>query len=293
MKNLKDKFYLLIISVIFVSITFSCKDKNYSVTPKDDESEEKEISSKGSGGLEAGIHDTEINGHPAIIVVPQNYNPEKPTHLAFRLHGDGGDKTYEFYTYSVNSASSTINKFIEKKNWVLVSPRSPLDNYAWWGGMHLKNIEETKLQADHFRDVLEYMFEHYNLYYDKIYGCGLSGGAEFFTSQFVVWHGDNFNISMVLLSGGDWPWLSGSREKAEKIIIPKIAKNMNWTYVYGSNESKIMFDGIKRGINYFRNLGVNIDDVILNGAAHHNQWVQQGFLHPSEQIVKYWEELSK
>lgn len=266
--------------IITINITINTKPNN---------------SSNGSGGKGFGTHDIKINGHPAIIFVPSGYDPTKPTHLAFRIHGDANNP--KAYTFGVNSKTSTVNKFIEEKNWILVSPKTPLTTLSWWKKTtkpyNTWTLNDIKTQADHFLKVLDYMFKHYNLYYDSVYGCGLSGGAEFFTSQFAPLYGNKYNIKMLVVSGGEHPWAKGTKAKSKEILPPSVATKLRWTYIYGSKEPEYLMVGIKRSINYYGSLGIKIEKEVLNGASHHHKWEKEGFLHPMKYVVKHWKKLSE
>lgn len=211
------------------------------------------------------------------------------------LHGDASSAMA--YTFGVNSATSTVNRFIQEKNWILVSPKTPLSTNSWWKSTtkpyNSWTLSDIKPQADHFLKVLDYMFEHYNLYYEHVYGCGLSGGAEFFTSQFAPYYGDKYNIKMLVMSAGEHPWAQGAKEKAESTLTSSVTEKLHWTYIYGSNEPSNLMSGINRSLAYYGNLGINIEKKVLNGASHHHRWVSEGFQHPMKYVVEYWKKLSE
>ena len=126
----------------------------------------------GTGGFSPGRYLTTVAGLNAVVVVGQGYTPQTPTKLGFFLHGDGG-----IYTYFMDPSNATT-QFIDQQGWVLVSLQAP-NGYNWW--------DEDEWVGDHNEAMvaaLEEMFANYNICRDAVFGSGISGGSEFWSSRF-------------------------------------------------------------------------------------------------------------
>jgi len=228
----------------------------------------------GSGGLDPGNYSgLTVAGLNVALVVGDGYNPQTPTHLAFFLHGDGG--IYDRFS----SPTQPMTAFVNDHDWIFISPQAPNGQYWWkkWVGDH------NQILADLFQE----MFTNYNLCQNQLFGSGVSGGSEFWTSSFFPFKGDDYPAHMVLNCGG---WRSPHWRVTELGQQPEVVAKSSFNYVYGTKD--YLTPGIEIGINTYTTAGFKVYINLLDGAGHCDEWYINGLTTAPQHTVIEWERIA-
>ncbi len=230
----------------------------------------------GSGGLAPGIHDTTIAGVRAIIVVGDGYNPNTPTYLGFHVHGDGGNILNSFV-----KSSDPVTSFVNEQDWIFVAPEAPNEQNEWW-----KNYNGDHIQI--FADVLDHMFENYNVCRDTVFGSSGSGGGVFWSGQFFVDRGGEYPAHTVLSCGAG----GGSSSDRQKVNAlgenPDIVSRSSFFYYYGTLDISVPPSTIENSMAMYQNAGFDVDGLELATGGHCNEWPGQGLPNQRERIAEKW-----
>lgn len=230
-------------------------------------------SSNGSGGLAPGTYsDTTIAGQPAVVVVSENYDPAKPTYLAFYLHGDGGG--YTFYSQD----GRPLNDLVRDNGWIFVSPQSFEDADSgvtrWWGsGVSSNSAGNAGIEANAqlLEDVFEEMFSKYNLCRNVLLGHSASGGSWFYDGYFILTRGDRYPAFMNIACGSSGisnSW-SGFPFYSNLLTFNENAAIQNRTQMhYTIGDQDFLFDPAERAIPHYQGRGFNVTTDILPGVGH-------------------------
>jgi len=166
--------------VIRVTDSLSSTDeKGFSI----DISADANTSSGGSGGQTGTTYTTNITvGSETIYIIVTAPASTAPTCLKVWLHGDGTSPS-GFYS----TADSVYNGNEIGAGWVIYRPYAPDDPddkiaYHWW--QYDDNIEAVLAVVEHAKS-------HYDIYLNRIYLAGFSGGAST-TSTVGRAHGEIF-----------------------------------------------------------------------------------------------------
>ncbi len=231
----------------------------------------------GSGGLAPGSNVlTTVGGLSTNVVVGDGYDANTPTYLGFFLHGDGGN--YSRFT----DANNAVTKWVNQEDWILVSPQSP-NGSEWW----------INFNGDHvlaFSQVLDEMFANYNVCRDVVFGSSGSGGSEFLTSQFFPQKGGDYPAHTVLGCGGGQA-LGDSATRKELVLLGQdfdVVNRSTFNFVYGTND--YLYGSIQGSVGLYNYGGFHVNEEILDGAGHCNEWTGAGLPSLSEQIATHWEE---
>ncbi len=229
----------------------------------------------GSGGLAAGHHNgLTVAGLNATVVVGPNYTPDRPTRLAFFLHGDGG--IYDRFS----NPNQPMRAFVEEHDWILVSPQAPNGLY-WW----------TEWQVDHrdsFEAVLEAMFAEYNICRNQLFGSGVSGGSAFWASGFFPYRGGEYQAHMVLNCAG---WMQPYWRITQFGQDAEIVARSSFAYVYGSED--YLAPDIDIGVQTYQDAGFRVTVNRMEGAEHCHHWYENGEMTASEHTVFYWTQFAQ
>ncbi len=242
--------------------------------------------SGGSGGLSAGTSTvTTIEGLNVDILVGDGYDPSEPTYLGFFLHGDGGVYT-RFFGKGKNDP---LVKFVNDNNWVAISPQAPLGTDGqniWWNE---DNWAVGVNYVDKFTDLLDTMFDDYNLCRNIIFGSGGSGGPEFMTRLFVPQKGAEYPTHTVLGCGGG----QGEGKSAIRDSVVALGQNSDainrstMAFVYGTED--YLYNSVLGGSGLYQYGGFHVIDNLMVDAGHCNEWTAAGLPSLSEQIVIHWQ----
>jgi hypothetical protein len=228
----------------------------------------------GSGGLQPGIHETNVAGVKAIVVVGKGYNPKNPSYLGFNLHGDGANYT------AIRKANNAITKLANANGWVLVSPLAP-NGKSWW-----QNPKGDQKQA--FANVLDKMFAQYNVCRNIVFGTTGSGGSEFWTSQFFPAKGTQYPAHTVIACGGS----GGPRDKINALGKDSgLVNRSTFYYVYGTKDK--LAGGVQNSIKSYSGAGFDVRVKKLDGAGHCNKWKAQGLPTWHEWAATFWKDMAR
>lgn len=224
----------------------------------------------GSGGLPPGTHDTIIAGRPATVIVPEGYDEQRPTFLAFYLHGDEGGYDYH------QSPQNIVNSRINQNSWIYVAPQAPpaSDGVHSWSG---DNIEHGSANAQLIVDVIDHMFDHYDVCQNVLFGSGVSGGSIFFDGYFYPARGVDYASAAIFMdiqcgsSGPDQDaWFienNGFYERLQTMAQnPELVRNHELFYTVGTED--FLYDNVMEGYAFYTDLGFNVGIKEIEGAGH-------------------------
>ena len=227
---------------------------------------------QGSGGLGPGTYITTVAGLNATVIVGKNYDPNKTTYLSFYLHGNDGSYTH------FQSSNNQVNKFVNEHNWVFFAAQSPK------GSSWSSNWDESVNEA--FANALDEMFAKYNVCRGIVIGSAVSGGSIFWTGYFFPYRGGTHQAHVSLLCGA----LRGRKDAPDKVNQlgqdPGIVARSTFDYIYGTED--YLYDNIQTSIGIYTNAGFNVDQLVIQGAGHCDQWFQVGLPNTSQRIVNDW-----
>lgn len=213
--------------------------------------------SGGIGGLAPGSYDTTVAGRKAMVVVGRNYNPARPTLLAFYLHGDEGD-------YKLLTGNTRTRQLVDELGWILVSPRALGDEqqaFKPWRTYFIAN--KAKLV-----EIFETLFTQYNLCRDLLVGSAASGGSFFWDIFFFPGKGLQYPAFM-LLNCGAGP--SFANPHAAGLVTqlgqtPAIVVRTRVQLSYGSDD--FLFANIQESIKRLREAGFGVVVDEMAGKDH-------------------------
>lgn len=212
--------------------------------------------SGGSGGLAAGtITEVTVGGLLSSVVVGDGYDPARPTHLVFFLHGDEGN--YSQFQKSTHK----VTTLVKERGWVLVAPRAHLSDegkYSWWQSPEENTASLTA--------VFEEMFARYNLCQETILAGTLSGGSIFWPRFYFPEKGGVYPAHLILFCGGMWP-RTDDRDKVTALgQNPDIVSRSSFKFRYGSDD--YLYDRIQDAMTFYSDAGFAVSKQQENGVGH-------------------------
>lgn len=227
----------------------------------------------GSGGLKPGTYQTKVAGLNATVIVGKGYTPGQATYLSFYLHGNEGNYT------KFQSSTNSVNKLVNKYGWIFVAPQSPKGTS--WSNKWEESLNEA------FADVLDAMFAKYNVCRRTVIGSAVSGGSIFWTGYFFPYRGGAYQAHVSLLCGA----LRGRKDAPDKVKQlaqnSQVVANSTFDYIYGTKD--YLYDHIQTSIKIYKDAGFRVQQTVLKGAGHCDEWASQGFGVTSDRISSDWE----
>lgn len=228
----------------------------------------------GSGGLAPGTYSTTVAGLNSTVIVGQGYNPAQTTYLSFYLHGNDGDID------RFKSSSNQVNKLVNKYGWIFVAPHSPQGN-SWSSPW-----DESLNQA--FADALDEMFAQYNVCRRLVIGSTVSGGSIFWTQRFFPLRGADYQAHTSILCGA-LKVPKASRELLTKLgQDPNVVANSTFDYIYGTED--YLEPDIQLSIAEYTAAGFKVEQLVIQGGGHCNEWLSNGLPNTSQRIADDWED---
>lgn len=228
----------------------------------------------GSGGLAPGTYSTTVAGLNSTVIVGQGYNPAQTTYLSFYIHGDDGDID------RFKSSSNQVNKLVNKYGWIFVAPHSPQGN-SWSSPW-----DESLNQA--FADAMDEMFAKYNVCRRIVIGSTVSGGSIFWTRNFFPLRGADYQAHTSILCGA-LKVPKSSRELLTQLgQDPNVVANSTFDYIYGTND--YLLNGIQDSIAEYTAAGFKVEQFVIQGGGHCNEWSSQGLPNTNQRIADDWED---
>lgn len=208
--------------------------------------------SGGSGGFSPGIYETTVGDLLATVVVGEGYDPQKPTYLAFYLHGDEG--AYDQFQRKTHPTT----RFINEKGWIFVAPKSSRANNEWWS--------QPDPQVTELASVFQEMFARYNLCQNVILGGTISGGSMFWSGKFFPNKGAQYPAHTLVLCGG---WTYNDTETKVKALgnNSHVVAHSSLKFVHG-NEVDFMTKEIEDAVRVYTEAGFAITHEVLPGVEH-------------------------
>lgn len=165
--------------------------------------------------------------------------------VSIHLHGDGGGDYDWLYEPNVRIA--------KKHDLIGIVVLAPNGEKRWYN--------EGEANAIFLNELIDKeILGKYNLDRNRVYFSGVSGGSQFLTGQFIPKFGAKYNSGALLLCGGPENWLGSISSSKEFISKFK----MFWY----SGTGDFLYDQILSGISYYKNLGIQVDSEMIQGAEH-------------------------
>lgn len=229
--------------------------------------------SGGSGGFSPGTYDTIIEGQPTTIIVGAGYDSQRPTFLAFYLHGTEGN--YKAH----NDSGLPVAQFINENNWIYVAPQAPrwedapsdISAYPWLGPLPERDAAGN---GQLLMNIFQHMADNYNICQNVLFGSGASGGSAFLDTYFIPFHAEDFPNTFLNIncgSGGISPtnrWLqNGWYAQLQNLSqIPGILDHHDLYYVIGTED--FIYESTMDAIATYSDLGFQNNAKIIPGAGH-------------------------
>lgn len=229
----------------------------------------------GSGGLAPGTYSTTVAGLNSTVIVGQGYNPAQTTYLSFYIHGNDGDID------RFKSSSNQVNKLVNKYGWIFVAPHSPQGNS--WSSPWDESLNEA------FADALDEMFAKYNVCRRIVIGSTVSGGSIFWTQRFFPLRGGDYQAHTSILCGAlkipkKWP----PNLLTQLAQDPNVVANSTFDYIYGTGD--YLLDGIQKSLAEYTAAGFKVEEFVIQGGGHCNEWSGQGLPNTNQRIADDWED---
>lgn len=240
--------------------------------------------SGGSGGLPPGEHDIEINGQPVHLVVGKIYDPSKPTHLAFFLHGDSGRYKDDYGPIDGLFPYTPMLDVVNQAGWIYVAPQVPgtptedgFMYHPWAGGANSTLQQNTQL----LRDTFEYVFAKYNVCEDVMFGASVSGGSYFYDLSFFPRSGGDYPAFVDVNCGASGFTSRSSAYSAATTLSqnPNAVARSELHYTIGTRD--FLYDEFLLSSATYGDLGFNVATNILQNTGHCT------YEH-SKQTAAYW-----
>lgn len=228
-----------------------------------------------SGGLggQIGQYETTIAGLPVAVWVSSSYDPAKPNHLSFYLHGDDiGGNGYRAPLYS-----SWLDTLLTEKGWVFVSPqakaRSSDGAHSWYAFPHEHIAALTQ--------IFEEMYSKYNLCRNALFGASASAGSVFWAREWFPRKGATYPAHVILNCG------SGGLKDSEAWDLDEMARSLGqnpdvnarslFHFAYGPDD--FLFDQIQETLAFYTSAGFRVVDGRLAGEGHCTWDIFKGTAH--------------
>lgn len=227
----------------------------------------------GTGGLRPGTYKTEVAGLASTVIIGEGYSPDQPTYLSFFIHGNDGDVD------RFRSRSNPVNQLVNKYGWVFVAPHTPKKNS--WSTPFDERLNEA------FAKALDEMFARYNVCRETVIGSGASGGAIFWTKYFFPKQGQTYPAHISLLCGA---WEVGIKARQRLNLLgqdPVVVANSTFDYIYGPLD--YLTPNILDSIYDYTTAGLKVEQLVIEGGGHCNEWPLQGLPNSSQRIADDWE----
>lgn len=229
--------------------------------------------SLGSGGLNPGHHEIIIDGQPVWIYISESYVGDRPTFLAFYLHGDEG---------GYRNPPSLDGDYYD---WIYVSPQAPAieDGYHPWNSF--SDLSRREKNGQLIVNTFEYVYEHYNVCQNILFGSSISGGSVFLDLYFLPTYGDEYPAFINVNCGGsgieNHPFYSDLYDKAFSIAQnPDLMSRTELRYTIGTQD--FLLDQTQRSIATYESLGFEVSKDIRDGAGHCSYGIKAS-------TTDYWE----